>query len=78
MDDLYLSDGLHRADVGVRPEQDMLQLGLLLIDPLHRQPLLIFLMLTESLILKQTLKDTNVTAIIIHGKTDRFFSEIEI
>lgn len=78
MDDLYLSDGLHRADVGVRPEQDMLQLGLLLIDPLHRQPLLIFLMLTESLILKQTLKDTNVTAINIHGKIDGFFSEIEI
>lgn len=56
MDGPYLSDGLHRANVGVRPEQDMLQLGLLLIDPLHRQPLLIFLGLTKSLILKQTLK----------------------
>ena len=32
--------GLHRADVGVRPEQDVLQLGLLLVDPLHGEPLL--------------------------------------
>lgn len=58
MDVPYLSDRLHRANVGVRPKQDMLQLGLLLIDPLHRQPLPIFLGLTERLILKQTLKKT--------------------
>ncbi len=49
----------------------MLQLGLLLIDPFHRQTLLIFLGLTESLILKQTLqkKDkNNATANTMAGK----------
>lgn len=32
---LYLGHGLHRADVGVGPEQDMLQLSLLLVNTLH-------------------------------------------
>lgn len=72
VEDLYLSNRLHRAYVGVRPEQNMLQLGLLLIDPFHRQTLLIFLGLTESLILKQTLKikrhKNNVTANKKQGK----------
>ena len=30
---------LHRPDVGVRPEEDVLQLGLLLVDPLHGETL---------------------------------------
>lgn len=33
----HLGDGLHRADVGVGPQQDVLQLGFLLVHPLHRQ-----------------------------------------
>lgn len=31
----HLSDGLHRADVGVWTEEDVLELRLLLVDPLH-------------------------------------------
>lgn len=33
----YLSDELHGADVGVWPEQDVLQLRLLLVDVLHTE-----------------------------------------
>lgn len=33
----YLGDELHGADVGVWPEQDVLQLRLLLVDVLHRE-----------------------------------------
>jgi len=52
---LYLRDGLHGADVGVRPEEDVLQLGLLLVDPLHRQPVGVLLGLPKLLVFKQAL-----------------------
>lgn len=52
----HLCDGLHRADVGVRPEQDMLQLSLLLVDALHGETLLILLWLAQGLVLKQRLR----------------------
>lgn len=52
---MYLRDGLHRADVSVRPEQDVLQLRLLLVDALHGQTLLILLRLAEDLVLEQHL-----------------------
>lgn len=35
----YLGDQLHGADVGVGPEQDVLQLRLLLVDVLYGEPL---------------------------------------
>lgn len=52
----YLRDRLHRADVGVWPEQDVLQLRLLLVDALHRETLLILLQLVQGLVLKQSLR----------------------
>lgn len=33
----HLGEGLHRADVRVWTEENVLQLGLLLVHPLHRQ-----------------------------------------
>ena len=35
----YLQVGLDRANVGVGSEQDVLSLGLLLVDPLHTESL---------------------------------------
>ena len=51
----YLGDRLYGADVGVWPEQNVLQLRLLLIDPLHRQPLRILLSLLQRLVFKEVL-----------------------
>lgn len=51
----YLGDRLYRAYVGVRAKQNVLQLRLLLVDPLHRHPLRIFLRLLHRLVFKEGL-----------------------
>lgn len=54
----YLADRLYRAYVGVWPEQNVLQLRLLLVDPLHRQSLRILLCLFHWVIFQKGLQDT--------------------
>lgn len=55
----YLSEGLDGADVGVGPEQNVLQLSLFLVDALHRQTLVILLGFVEGLVFKQGLQRDN-------------------
>lgn len=51
----YLGNRLYRAYVGVRSEQNVLQLRLFLIDSLDWQPLWIFLCLFHGLVFKEGL-----------------------
>lgn len=60
----HLGEGLHGAYVGVGPEQNVLQLSLLLVDALHRQTLVILLGFGDGLVLKQGLQRDGACACV--------------
>lgn len=71
----YLGDWFYRAYVGVWSQQNVLQLGLLLIDPLHRQPLWVFLCLFQRLVFQeslQTAKNMVIESVLACSLSDYF------